>query len=251
MKLVATTAGAATGRDITFLHGFTQTSTSWMPVITRLPEVRATLIDAPGHGMNTDTAGDLWSSADALAAAMPQGVVVGYSMGARMALHVALSHPEQIDGLVLVSGTPGIEDNDERAARRASDEALAARAEVIGTAEFVDEWLANPMFAGLSEEMAMRAERCRNTSAGLAASLRLAGTGTQDNLWPRLSEIQVPTLVIAGADDAKFAAIASRMGGLIPRCEVRIIAGAGHTVHLERTAQFCDVLAEWLVRTTR
>ncbi|MFM8794860.1 MAG: alpha/beta fold hydrolase [Acidimicrobiales bacterium] len=248
MRLTSRTTGPATGRQVTFLHGFTQTSDSWLPVLGCLPGVRATLIDAPGHGANADAAGNLWDTAAAVADAMPTGALVGYSMGARMALHVALARPGQVRSLVLVSGTPGIEDAAERTVRRESDDSLAAHIEQVGTRTFVDEWLANPMFAGLDDAAARRGDRYGNPAAGLAASLRLAGTGTQDDLWPRLAELQCPVLIVTGALDAKFTDIGARMVRMFPHAEHAMVADAGHTVHLEETEAFCGVLAGWLDR---
>ena len=249
MRLSSRTVGPPEGRQVTFLHGFTQTSDSWLPVLGQLSGVRATLIDAPGHGTNSVEEGNLWDTAAAVADEMPRGVLVGYSMGARMALHVALVRPAQVTALVLVSGTPGIEDATERAARRESDDTLADRIELLGTRAFVDEWLANPMFAGLDEASARRDDRYTNPSAGLAGSLRLAGTGTQDDLWPRLAELQCPVLVVTGSLDAKFTDIGARMARTIPHAEHAVLAGAGHTVHLEATTEFCRVLSGWLDRT--
>ena len=168
---------------------------------------------------------------------------VGYSMGGRIALHVALGHRDVVEGLVLVSTTAGIEDAEEREARRASDEALAARIESIGADEFLDEWLAQPMFAGVPP--AGREGRVADAGA-LAASLRLAGTGTQEPLWDRLPEIDVPALVIAGAQDTKYVALAERLAGELPRAEVAVIPNAGHAVHLERPDAFVAVLRAWM-----
>ena len=236
------------GPPVTFLHGFTQTRSSWHPVISRLGDFACTIIDAPGHGESPDGARTLWQCADDIAGVMPAGILVGYSMGARMALHTALAHPSRVTGLVLVSGTPGIEDLGERAARRASDDALAVRIEEIGVPAFIDEWLSNLMFAGLTAESAMREQRLANTARGLADSLRFAGTGTQENLWPRLRGLSMPVLIVTGERDPKFSAIGARMHASIGESELHVVASAGHTVHLEATDLFCQVLGDWLVR---
>lgn len=249
MSLASVTVGH--GIPATFLHGFTQTHTSWLPVADRLPSLQSILVDAPGHGGSPDGRRNLWQCAGDIHQAMPPGLLVGYSMGARMALHCALAHPGPVAGLVLVSGTPGIESRDERDQRRASDNSLADHIEEVGTARFIHEWLANPMFAGLSDDMRMVDARLANDPSGLADSLRHAGTGTQDNLWPRLGELKMPVLVIAGADDEKFCDIARRMAGAVPTAELSVIRGAGHTVHLEMTDKFCAVLADWAVRKVR
>jgi 2-succinyl-6-hydroxy-2,4-cyclohexadiene-1-carboxylate synthase len=134
-----------------------------------------------------------------------------------------------------VGASPGIQDAGERAARRAADEALAHELERDGVAVFLDRWLAGPLFATLPAERAGRAERLGNSAAGLAAALRLLGTGAQEPLWARLPELTVPVLLLAGELDRKFAALAGRMAAAVgPRARVALLPGAGHAAHLER-----------------
>ena len=246
---------SGTGR-LVLLHGFTQTATSWTPVADAFAgsttvgadEWDLTALDLPGHGGSPDGARSLQECASDVADSLgtPPPVLVGYSMGARIALHVALDHPDAIAGLVLVSGTAGIEDPVERTERIRADEALASHLESIGTKAFVEEWLAQPMFATLSREAARVRERTTNAPTGLAASLRRAGTGTQDPLWSRLGEIRVPTLVVTGDLDAKFTLLGDRLAGSIPHSARIRIPGAGHTVHLEKTPGFVDAVTSWL-----
>jgi 2-succinyl-6-hydroxy-2,4-cyclohexadiene-1-carboxylate synthase len=235
------------------VHGFTQTSACWGPVDDALAvdhEIRS--LDAPGHGAAAAEQLDLPTGGSMLAAAGGHGTYVGYSMGARFLLHAALARPDLVDRLVLISGTAGIDDPHERAARRASDEALAGHLLAIGVPAFLDEWLALPMFAGLPVERTHRAARATNTAPGLASSLRLAGTGTQLPLWDRLPELTMPVLVVSGADDAKFTELARRMvEGIGPSAELAVVEGAGHTVHLEQPDRFLAVLRPWLARVSR
>jgi 2-succinyl-6-hydroxy-2,4-cyclohexadiene-1-carboxylate synthase len=271
----ASTAGVdASGRaPVVLLHGFTQTSTCWAPVDEALAGTdEVVALDLPGHGASSEVRADLWTTADLVAATLadlavpptgdgtrtaidpgadagPRGPVtlLGYSMGGRVALHVALAHPDLVQRLVLVGATPGIEDDAERAARRTADEALADRIEAIGVPAFLDEWLALPLFAGLAPEQAHRPERMANTAAGLASSLRLTGTGTQEPLWDRLGELTMPTLLVTGALDPKFTNIARRM---LPRlggpAEHVVVPDAGHTAHLEQPDRFSAELHAWL-----
>jgi 2-succinyl-6-hydroxy-2,4-cyclohexadiene-1-carboxylate synthase len=235
------------GERIVLLHGFTQTARCWGQLPARLSVDREVVaLDAPGHG-DSPGATDLWHTADLIAATAGRGTYLGYSMGARMALHVALAHPEVMDRLVLVSGTAGLDSEEDRAARRAADGQLADHLEEVGVERFLAEWLAGPLFAGLPRSEWDLAERQRNTAARLATSLRLAGTGTQDPLWDRLGDIGVPVLVVAGADDTKFSRSAERMArGIGRRARLEVVAGAGHTVHRERPEAFGDLLAGWL-----
>lgn len=235
------------GPFLTFLHGFTQTSRSWGRVVEHFIETHTCqCVDLPGHGDSPDGRRSLPDIADDVAKSTTPGTLIGYSFGARVALHLALLRPEHVERLVLVSGTAGIIDDHERAQRKAADDELARRIEVVGIETFIDEWVALPLFAGLDSETNQRADRCRNTASGLADSLRYAGTGTQASLWHRLGDITCDVLLVAGADDPKFVDITRQMHQSMPRSEVHIIANSGHTVHLEQTAQFIRVVREWL-----
>ncbi len=234
------------------VHGFTQTSACWSPIDAALAlNHDLVLVDAPGHGASARVELDLWGAGRAVADTVGPGAYLGYSMGGRMVLHAALARPELVIRLVLISASGGIESAGERARRRAADERLAEHLLDVGVEAFVDEWLAQPLFAGLSEDAAHRRARLANTAAGLASSLRLAGTGTQEPLWDRLGELAMPVLVVAGQRDAKFVALAERLADVIgDNAELVVIPDAGHTVHLEQPDAFLGVLQPWLARTT-
>jgi 2-succinyl-6-hydroxy-2,4-cyclohexadiene-1-carboxylate synthase len=238
------------GRPLVAVHGFTQTHRSWLPVARRLERGNHfTLVDAPGHGGSSDIRADLWQGADLLAGVGGRACYVGYSMGARLSLHLALQHPDLVTGLVLIGVHPGIADPVERASRHADDDALARRVEADGVSAFVDWWLQRPLFSTLSASAAGREERLVNSAEGLASSLRLAGTGSQESLWDRLPELAMPVLVVAGGLDAKFADVGRRAAGAIGgNAELVLIPGTGHACHLEQPDAFCDVLAEFLAR---
>jgi 2-succinyl-6-hydroxy-2,4-cyclohexadiene-1-carboxylate synthase len=235
------------GLAVTFIHGFTQTGQSWSPVLEQMDiALSATLIDAPGHGDSLNGKRSLTQTAADITEAMTPGVLVGYSMGARMALHVALQSPHTVTALVLISGTAGIDSDDERTTRLESDTVLASRIIDIGVAAFIEEWLALPMFARLTKDAANIPERLRNTAEGLADSLVYAGTGTQTPLWGSLAKLNMPVLLIAGELDHKFVAQATRMHELIPNSEIHIVKNAGHTVQLEQTEVFTTLLKNFI-----
>lgn len=239
---------------IVLLHGFTQTGRSWSAVREHLPagwDVRTP--DLPGHGDAGAARADLAGSADLLAAELHRpAVVVGYSMGGRVALRLALDHPERVAALLLLGATAGIDDVDERAARRRADHELADRIEAHGVAAFLEGWLAQPLFAGLELAPDDRAARLANPAAGLAASLRLAGTGTMDPPWWReLGAIRCPTLVAWGEHDAKFAALGQRLAASIgPSATTVAVPGCGHAAHLEDPAAFARLVRELVGRAT-
>ena len=243
--------GAGTGPSLVLLHGFTQTARCWGPFDDALAErwpVR--LVDAPGHGDSVCDHADVVEAAELLGRAGGHATYVGYSMGGRVALRLALDRPELVERLVLIGASPGIEDHAEREQRRHRDEALADRIEVVGVAKFLDEWLTQPLFRGLSPEAAHRDERLRNRAASLAASLRCAGIGAQVPLWQRLDELEMPALLVVGADDDKYGEIAERMRDHIgANATVQRVAGAGHTAHLEQPHRSARHVLDWLART--
>src|SRR5204863_4978238 len=167
--------------------------------------------------------------------------------GARSALAPAHAHPELHERRVPVRGPAGTADAKARAERKQNDEAMAARLEREGLDQFLVAWLAQPLFAGLTDEMQFRHERRENTIVGLAESLRQAGTGSQDPLWARLAQLGMPVLVVAGGDDAKFAAEGARLQQCIgANATLELIPNAGHAAHLEQPPEFIAVLRRWL-----
>jgi 2-succinyl-6-hydroxy-2,4-cyclohexadiene-1-carboxylate synthase len=232
------------GPILVWLHGFTQTKATGHTFRSILAGAYELLtIDLPGHGENASVSASLEETADLLADVLPREpfILAGYSLGGRVALHVALRHRERLSRLVLLSATAGIADDDERRARRARDEELATRIETIGTDAFLDEWLAQPLFAALPADPVERAARSRD-AAGLAESLRRSGTGTQAWLAPALGALDVPTTVVAGERDAKFVLEAQRLGGLISRASLDAVPGAGHAAHLEQPGACAAIL---------
>jgi 2-succinyl-6-hydroxy-2,4-cyclohexadiene-1-carboxylate synthase len=236
------------GGRVVLVHGFTQTLGSWEPVAARLAtRWRVVRVDLPGHGGSGGVRVGFAEAARLVGEAGGAGVYVGYSMGGRLCLRLALARPDLVRGLVLIGASPGIADPAGRAARRADDEALAGRIDREGVAAFLERWLAGPLFATLPAEAAGRDERLANTPDGLASALRRLGPGVQESLWDRLAAVAPPTLLVAGALDAKFAAIAGEMAAAIgPAARVVLVRGAGHAVHLERPAELAGLVEEFL-----
>ena len=242
------TVGTRLSTPLVLLHGFTQTSESWGPVIAALSRRRPLVLpDAPGHGAASRVKADLWQAAALLVRTVANRAFwAGYSMGGRMALHVALAYPDQVERLVLISTTAGIEDPVQRAARRANDHATAERIERYGLEPFLEEWLAQPLFATLSPTAARREDRLANTPEGLASSLRLAGVGAQQPLWSRLGELsrrRLPVLLVAGELDERYCHYAQRMADEIgASATVALIPRAGHACHLERPQEVATAI---------
>lgn len=234
---------------LVLLHGFTQTGRSWDAVVDALGPQRYTAVapDLRGHGeaarARPITFGAI--SDDVVGLADGPFALAGYSMGGRIAVHVALAAPERVTRLVLVSTTAGIDDPVDRAARRAADEALAARMEAQPIEELAAAWGAQPLFATQSPAVraAVHADRLRNEPAGLAASLRGVGTGVMPPLWDRLPELGMPVDIVVGARDEKFCAIGERMRDAIPHARLTVVPGAGHALPLEAPEAVAAVIA--------
>jgi len=255
---------AGAGRPVVLLHGFTGASTTWQFMADAFA-ARAELIaiDIVGHG-SSDSPPEvdryqMRRAVDDLVTALAStshdtgAVWLGYSLGARVALQVAVHRPEAVTALILEGGSPGLENPAERAARVTSDEALANRIEREGLEAFVDYWQSIPLWDSqqrLPAEVhaALRRQRLANDPVGLANSLRGMGTGAQDPLHDRLAAVAVPTLLVTGALDLKFTQIAAEMAVAMPRAETCVIPEAGHAAHLEQPAAFQAAVFAFLDR---
>ncbi len=243
------------GPPLVALHGFTQTCRLWGTFGRQLEkDFSIVAVDLPGHGGSGPLRADLPTTADLVAQAVRSSVgdepcdVLGYSLGARVALHVALDTDLRINHLVFIGVTAGIEDQGRREERRTADNALADRLESSGdVGTFVDRWLSGPMFSRLTESGAAdRTERLRNGPEGLASSLRLCGTGTQVPSWDRLGRLAPPVLALAGTDDTRFASHAIRLARLAPRGVASLVPGGGHAVHLAQPPHVARLVCHWL-----
>ncbi len=235
------------GRPFVWLHGFTQTRDSAQRFRTILAETSELwTLDLPGHGTASAVTASLDEAADLIVGVLPDEPIDlgGYSLGGRVALHVAVRHRERIGRLVLVSATRGIRDDAERAQRRRRDDALAQHILEVGTTTFLDEWLAQPLFSTLPDDPEERTTRSRD-AAGLAASLRTMGTGHQEWLGDRLAAAGLPVLAIAGSLDAKFTAEALAMAHN-DAGRAALVDGAGHATHLEAPESSAELVSGFL-----
>ncbi|MBZ0316562.1 MAG: 2-succinyl-6-hydroxy-2,4-cyclohexadiene-1-carboxylate synthase [Anaerolineae bacterium] len=246
------------GDPILLLHGFTGCGDNWQPITDALSRHFQTItLDLPGHGKTDSPADPTRTQMEAVAADLHELItrviqspvhLVGYSMGGRLALYLALHYPQSIRKLILESASPGLATEAERQARRASDENLAARILQNGIPAFVEEWDNLPLFASQSPEIRQRLhiQRLQNTPLGLANSLRGMGTGVQPSLWDSLPDLKPPTLILNGALDTKFVAIGEQMARLIPTAHQQIFPNVGHTVHLETSHDYTSVLRKFI-----
>ena len=227
---------------ILLLHGFSNTAGCWRRLRAAGLDARfeVSAPDIRGHGRAAAARpvalGPVLDDIDVLLER--PSVLLGYSQGGRIALHAALDPviAPRLTRLVLIGASPGLANPVERAARREADMRLADAVAQMTIAELAERWAETPVLAGLAPELAAeaRADRLKNTPAGLAAALRGLGTGALEPLWGRLGELALPVTLIAGERDAKFSAIAHEMAEQMPDARVVIVPGAGHQVHLEQ-----------------
>jgi 2-succinyl-6-hydroxy-2,4-cyclohexadiene-1-carboxylate synthase len=254
---------AGQGQPVTLLHGFTQSGASWREVISRMPAGWKWIVpDLRGHGETRTPSGALCSmdacteDLVALWEELDLGPthLVGYSMGGRLALHVAARRPERLSSLLTLGAHAGLEEA-AREGRRRGDEGLAERIERDGIGPFVDYWGALPLFAGLERRgpsyvAELRVERLKNHPAGLACSIRGMGAGAMEPVWDQLGRVKVPCTFVAGQLDHGYVASARRLAASVPNGRFEIVPRAGHAVHQERPDAFARVLAAHLAAAT-
>ncbi len=252
-----------TGPALLLLHGFTGSSATWTPHTEAWRKFTTVAVDLLGHGRSDcpvdlsrydmdHCVEDLLTLLDRLG--IQRTAVLGYSMGGRIALHLALRAPQRLWALILESASPGIETHAEREARCKSDNALAAALEREGLTAFVDRWEALPLFTSQtrlpdSVRAGLRRQRLNNNPKGLANSLRGLGAGRQEPVLSHLGRVRIPVLLLAGELDAKYCDFAHRMAAVFPDSRVVIMPESGHTIHLEQPTVFVNTVTEFL-RTT-
>lgn len=221
---------------LVLLHGFAGTGRAWDGVVAALDAERYTALapDLRGHGTASGARPVTFEAvvSDVLARAPERFALCGYSMGGRIALHVALAARARVQRLVLVSTTAGIEDERSRAERRDADERLALAIERDGLDAFADRWLAGPLFCDDPPEAQRlaREDIAHNKPAGLAAALRGIGAGAMTPLWERLAELEMPARVVVGEHDAKFRALGEQLTRELPNARLTVIPDAGHAL---------------------
>ena len=246
---------------LVFLHGFMGSHLDWQEVIKYLPEgYRALTIDLPGHGKTEVRPPSharcftLPQIAGALAQWMAmisstRVAVVGYSMGGRLALYMALHYPDLFRAIILESASPGLPSASERHKRRIQDEHRARQLELEPFPQFLKKWYDQPLFQTLKQHPSFDAlfrQRLNNCPKLLARVLREMGTGVQPSLWEHLPSLKKPLLLLTGEKDPKFRAISEEMAKMAPKCSIKVITGCGHNIHRENPEAFVKAILDFL-----
>lgn len=245
-------------RPLLLLHGFLGSKAEWaelMPCLSATTGRTCLAPDLPGHGHNpqttcsfADTAAQLWRDLETMGIGSVD--VLGYSMGARLALYLCGHFPERIGSCVLESGSPGLQSEPERVSRRSHDDKLAQALESQTLKDFLDDWYQQPLFSSLRarpdfEQLKFRRlQENQLRSRDLARSLRQAGTGVMTPLWDILPALKLPLLALAGEQDTKYVKLAHEMALHCPSLQVRVLPG-GHCSHLEAPQAWHDAVASF------
>ncbi len=247
--------------NIFFLHGFTGSSIDWMPIIPSLEKrFNYFLVDLVGHGKSDSPKDLIYYYTDSIInqlqeiiSSLSAGnvILVGYSLGGRVALNYALKHGSKLRGLILESCSGGINDDTLREERIIQDEKLAAFIETNPIEKFIDYWrnidLFNTQRRFSGERLAkIKEQKLENNRTGLANILRGFGTGRMEPTYNLINEIRVKTLLISGELDSKFTDINNEMVKLFPNATHVNIKNAGHNTHLEEPQRFIKVVNEFL-----
>ena len=260
-RFIAPQGGKEGPTTLVLLHGFTGSAAGWGHQLDTLADygLRIIALDLLGHGQS-DAPDDpqrytiqlcqqeILAALQELGINKDEAILLGYSMGGRIALYTAFSG--FFRALILESASPGLENPAEREQRRISDETLAASIEREGVPAFIARWENLPLFASqktlpIECKYALHRQRLQNSATGLAQNLRGIGTGVQPSLYARLPELNIPVLLIVGALDTKFTAIGQRMAQALPQSQLRIVPAAGHTVHLEQPKEFASLVGDF------
>jgi 2-succinyl-6-hydroxy-2,4-cyclohexadiene-1-carboxylate synthase len=215
---------------VVLVPGFTQTAASWNDVVEIVSASCDTIaLDVPARET-------IASTVNALAKRGNRAVYVGYSMGGRLCLRLALDRPDLVRALVLVSSSPGIGDPKARAERVASDEAVAQSIAQLGVEAFIDDWLAQPLFAGVPRDAPGVADRKALSAGYLAHCVRVLGNGAFEPMWDELRDLQMPVALVTGRTDTKYDMIAEQMLERLPGSVVHVRLDGGHALPLENAA---------------
>ncbi|AAM73065.1 MAG TPA: 2-succinyl-6-hydroxy-2,4-cyclohexadiene-1-carboxylate synthase [Chlorobaculum sp.] len=251
ISLHLTTVGDPALPKIVFLHGFLGSGSDWLSFARKLENrFCSILVDLPGHGeAGIPADGDpklfFMQTVEALKSNIRRlraepCVLVGYSMGGRIGLALALLYPELFSKAIIVSSSPGLQTDEKRASRRKSDEGIARKIE-RNFEGFIGFWYDQPLFSTLKSHSLFReveAQRKQGTPQNLARALRLLGTGNQPSFWDKLPGNRLPMLFCVGEKDAKYVDIAKQVVELCPSSSLELFEHCGHTLHIEEPERF-------------
>lgn len=255
--------GDTNAQTLLFLHGFLGDLREWDPIVDALlPDYRCLTVDLPGHGKTSASAFDDQDDLSSVARAVltfldtldvTRCSLIGYSMGGRLALQMAVLDPARFAGLVLESASPGLRDEAERKRRAEDDSKLAARLAASDFATFLKDWYTQSMFGDMRRDQkrfsALICQRLDNNPEHLARALRLMSVGRQSSLWDAWAANRISTLLLAGKLDAKYVGIEAQMAQVCPTVKTRVFDRCGHNVHYAHADEYAQAVRAFLQRS--
>lgn len=250
--------GSETNPPLVLLHGFMGSSQDWAEALKRFSKKYYCIaIDLPGHGQSRDwhwdsctfasTANSIVEVLDGLN--IPHCILVGYSMGGRLALHLAIHVPGRFSHVVIESASPGIVDTVERLQRKSWDLEIANQLVSQQFDQFLYSWYSQSIFYSLKGHPKFKQllqQRQQNDPLLLAKAIQCLGSGEQEPLWDKLERMTMPALFLAGEFDEKYRRVAEQMNGRAPLLCTKVVRGCGHNIHFEHPARYCKTVLEFL-----
>lgn len=250
---------------VLFLHGFSGSSEDWFFAKNKLHQKFCPiLIDLLGHGNSSSPENtELYSSSSQIEIlhrsvnelSLEKFIIVGYSMGGRLALSYAMKYSDKVIGLLLESTSFGIKNNNERAKRIIADNSLSDFIEKSTIDSFIEYWLGLPLFSTMNMLPYAQIEELKNqkkkicNKMGLSNSLRGFSTGKMPNYFKKLSDFHIPVSLVTGKLDIKFSEIATKANELLPDSKLYIVNDCGHNVHFEKPEEFLKLLNNFLANS--
>ena len=244
-----------TGKPLVSFHGFSESGSTWDGI--EVPGYRLIRIDSMGHGRSARpmklqpyTLPQMLSDLHKViyAVAGKRYALMGYSMGARLALLYALEYSHEVTHLILESGSVGIENEEERQERYLADQALADRIREKDIQWFSEMWAKLDIFKtqqGLPAKVQQQICRRRllNSPHALAFTLEGSGQGSMPYVGYRLSELTMPVCYISGELDTKY----TEIGAQYFRETHHIVPQVGHNVHVETPEVYRQILKQFFL----
>jgi 2-succinyl-6-hydroxy-2,4-cyclohexadiene-1-carboxylate synthase len=252
------------GQPLLFLHGFMGDCHEFDQILPYFwDDFYCLVIDLPGHGQTEVMGDDSNYGMEKTAIALINFLeyfqlskigLIGYSMGGRLALYLALHFPEKFSHLILESASPGLQSAIARKKRIEHDGQWIKKLKNENFSDFLSEWYQQGLFDSLrklSDFPALFARRLNNSPAKLAKSLQYLGTGQQISLWEKLSQGSVPLLLLVGGQDHKFVAINQKIAVDYSQAQLEVFSHCGHNLHLEDSHDFTLLLRQFLTKLKR
>lgn len=174
-------------------------------------------------------------------------ILVGYSLGGRLAMHLLLHNPSLWHAAILISAHPGLSHPNERHRRLNADHEWATRFRNEPWETVMNAWNLQDVFKRSSFHFEREAQHYQREQ--LANILELWSLGNQQDLSEQIKQLPLPILWIAGENDANYRLIANQTNFSHPLSQVWIAPQAGHRVPWEQTISFREKLQQFLIST--